>query len=98
MRLKALGLGARWIGESREDYRHSSSGGTFYGELRPISDKFETEALAVSGLSREQTLAFPEPEGGMWRFAAWLGRDGGYLTETSTSYWPCNGTGEILFF
>lgn len=35
---------------------------TFYGELRPISEKFVPEALAVSGFTREQTLAFPEPE------------------------------------
>lgn len=45
---------------------------TFYGELRPISDKFVPEALAVSGFSREQTLAFPEPEGVMRGFAVWL--------------------------
>jgi hypothetical protein len=32
---------------------------TFNGELRPISKKFVPEALAVSGFTREQTLAFP---------------------------------------
>lgn len=36
---------------------------TLYGELRPISEKFIPEALAVSGFTREQTLVFPEPEG-----------------------------------
>ncbi len=46
---------------------------TFYGQLRPISDRWIPEALAVSGFTREQTLAFPEPEGVMRQFAAWLG-------------------------
>lgn len=31
---------------------------TFYGQLRPISEKFIPEALAVSGFTREQTLQF----------------------------------------
>lgn len=45
---------------------------TFYGQLRPISEKFIPEALAVSGFTREQALAFPEPESVMRSFAAWL--------------------------
>lgn len=45
---------------------------SFYGQLRPISDKFIPEALAVSGFTREQTLEFPEPEGVMRSFAAWI--------------------------
>ncbi len=45
---------------------------TFYGQLRPISDKFIPQALAVSGFSREQTLAFEEPAQVMQRFADWL--------------------------
>lgn len=45
---------------------------TFYGQLRPISEKFVPEALAVSGFSREQTMAFPEPAGVMQSFADWL--------------------------
>jgi hypothetical protein len=32
---------------------------TFYSELRTISEKFESEALEVSGFTREQTLALP---------------------------------------
>jgi hypothetical protein len=46
---------------------------TFYGELRPISDRWEPEALEISGFTREQTLAFPAPEGVMRQLAAWLG-------------------------
>lgn len=45
---------------------------TFYGRLRPISDKFIPEALAVSGFSREETLAFPDPADTMKEFAKWL--------------------------
>ena len=45
---------------------------TFYGQLRPVSDKWIPEALAVSGFSREQTLAFDDPAVGMGAFARWV--------------------------
>lgn len=45
---------------------------TFYGQLRPISDRFLPEALAVSGFSREHALQFDPPETVMARFAEWL--------------------------
>ena len=45
---------------------------TFYGQLRPISEKWEPEALAVSGFTREATLAFDDPKLVMETFAAWL--------------------------
>ncbi len=45
---------------------------TFYGQLRPISERFIPQALAVSGFTREQTLQFPEPAGVMLSFAEWL--------------------------
>jgi len=44
----------------------------FYAELKPISDKFSPEALAVTGFSRELTLEFEEPEMVMLRFEQWL--------------------------
>jgi hypothetical protein len=44
----------------------------FSGKLRAISDKWVPEALAVSGFSREETMAFPEPGGAMVRFRDWL--------------------------
>jgi hypothetical protein len=50
---------------------------TFYGRLRPMSDRWIPEALAVSGFTREQTLAFPEPESTMRQFAGWLSEHGG---------------------
>lgn len=45
---------------------------TFYGRLRPISDRFVPEALAVSGHSREETLAFEEPVKVMADFGDWI--------------------------
>lgn len=48
----------------------------FYGRLRPVSEKWIPEALAVSGFTREQTLAFDEPQKVMADFAAWLAARG----------------------
>jgi hypothetical protein len=45
---------------------------TFYGKLRPISDKWIPEALEVSGFSREQTQAFDDPIQIMESFATWV--------------------------
>ncbi|MBO9731259.1 MAG: 3'-5' exoribonuclease [Chitinophaga sp.] len=45
---------------------------TFYGQLKPISDKFIPEALAVSGHSREATLQFEDPATVMRNFKNWI--------------------------
>lgn len=45
---------------------------TFYGQLRPISEKFVPEALAVSGYKREQTLSFDDPQKVMEDFGNWI--------------------------
>lgn len=45
---------------------------TFYAQLKPISDKWIPEALQISGFTREETLAFEEPQAVMERFAAWI--------------------------
>jgi hypothetical protein len=45
---------------------------TFYGQLKPISDKFIPEALDVSGFTREDTLAFNEPVQVMTDFKLWI--------------------------
>lgn len=50
-------------------------GRTYYGQLRPISDRFIPEALAVSGFTREQTMDFPEPQAVMAEFAAWVNKN-----------------------
>jgi len=44
----------------------------FYHRLKPISDKWVPDALAVSGFSREETMEFPEPKLAMELFATWI--------------------------
>ena len=45
---------------------------TFYGKLKPISEKWIPEALAVSGHSREETMDFDEPKLVMEKFSDWI--------------------------
>jgi len=45
---------------------------TFYGQLRPISERWIPDALGVSGFTREQVLEFPDAESVMRQFQAWL--------------------------
>ena len=45
---------------------------TFYGQLKPISEKYIPEALAVSGHSREETLSFDDPKVVMTKFQTWI--------------------------
>lgn len=45
---------------------------TFYGQTRPISDRFVPEALAVSGFTRDQHMAFDDPKAVMGKFGNWL--------------------------
>lgn len=48
---------------------------TFYAELKPVSDIYIPEALAISGFSREETLKFPDPRDAMQNFEIWLGQN-----------------------
>jgi hypothetical protein len=52
-----------------------SLGKTFYGKLRPVSEQWVPEALAVSGFSREDTLLFDDPREIMQAFARWIGSE-----------------------
>ncbi|HEY9258668.1 3'-5' exoribonuclease domain-containing protein [Chitinophaga sp.] len=45
---------------------------TFYGQLKPVSDKYIPEALAVSGHTREETLTFEDPATVMLNFKKWI--------------------------
>lgn len=45
---------------------------TFYGKLKPISDNYIPEALAVSGFDRGTTLGFPNPLLTMTEFNNWV--------------------------
>jgi hypothetical protein len=49
----------------------------FRAFLRPISENFVPEALAVGGYSRGQTLGFAEPAVAMRDFAEWVKTHGG---------------------
>jgi hypothetical protein len=44
----------------------------FYGKLRPISDRYDPEALKVSGHTREETLSFPLAIDTMNLFDQWI--------------------------
>lgn len=46
---------------------------SFYGRLKPISEKFDPAALAVSGFTRDETLSFDDPATVMRNFADWIG-------------------------
>jgi DNA polymerase III epsilon subunit-like protein len=48
---------------------------TFYGKLKPISEKWVPEALQVSGFSREETLTFEDPLEVMKRFERWINKE-----------------------
>lgn len=45
---------------------------TFYGMLKPISEQFIEQSLAVSGFSREDCESFEEPKQVMQQFETWL--------------------------
>ena len=45
---------------------------TFYGRLKPISENWIPDALAVSGFTRDETLGFDDPKQVMEQFAEWL--------------------------
>jgi hypothetical protein len=46
---------------------------TFRGRVRPISDLWLPEALAVSGVARSEHLGYDEPAEVMERFERWIG-------------------------
>lgn len=45
---------------------------TFYGRLKPISERWNPKALSVSGHSREETLLFDEPKEVMQNLRNWV--------------------------
>jgi hypothetical protein len=50
---------------------------TFYGKVKPISEKFDLGALQSFNTTREQHLTYDDPEKVMKQFAEWLQRVGG---------------------
>ncbi|WP_406006016.1 exonuclease [Streptomyces sp. NBC_00637] len=60
---------------------------TFYRELRPISDDFVPEALAVSGLDRERlTKEGLEPALALAQFGRWVGEVSGDAQPVMSGY------------
>lgn len=45
---------------------------TFYGKVKPVSEAWIPEALAVSGITREEHSSFDEPHTVMSEFELWL--------------------------
>ncbi|HNF55301.1 MAG TPA: 3'-5' exoribonuclease [Leptospiraceae bacterium] len=45
---------------------------TFYGKIKPISNQFIPDALAVSNVTREETLSYSEPIIVMKEFSDWI--------------------------
>ena len=45
---------------------------TFYKKLKPISERWDPEALKISGFSREETLKFDDPKRAMESFDKWI--------------------------
>lgn len=45
---------------------------TFHAKIKPISDKFEQEALNVTGYTREETLKGRDPQEVMIEFNRWI--------------------------
>ncbi len=44
----------------------------FHGKLKPISDQFIPDALAVSGFTREECMSFDNPKQVMEQFRGWV--------------------------
>lgn len=45
---------------------------SFYGQCKPISDIYKSGALKACGLTREETLEYPDPKETMLKFDSWL--------------------------
>jgi hypothetical protein len=62
---------------------------TFYGKTTPISVKFDPNALAISGFSREEHFTFDDPGLVFHQFAEWLDENSGGKRPTFISDNPC---------
>ena len=48
---------------------------TFYGKVKPVSETYDSEALAISGFDRNDHEGFDEPKLVMQLFADWLSQN-----------------------
>lgn len=64
---------------------------SFYGRVRPISDKYIPEAISVSGVTREEHLKFDDPVKVMANFNTWLLENAGgrpiFITDNLAFDW-----------
>jgi len=67
---------------------------TFYGQLKPISEKWIPDALKVSGFTREETLQFDDPAAVMGKFRDWIkenSKDRPMFVSDNNGYdWQCS--------
>ncbi len=69
---------------------------SFYMEFKPISDKFNPEAISISGLDRNQLIANgTDPTSAMQRFSDWLEKVSG--TDGSPVFVAFNATFDWMF-
>lgn len=45
---------------------------TFFAQLRPVTEKYDPSALTAIGLTRAETLLYPDPLDAMMNFRDWL--------------------------
>ena len=57
--------------------KHGIQKNVFYGETRPISEKWNPESLAISGFNREHHLSFSDPLNVMLKFEEWISTHSG---------------------
>jgi hypothetical protein len=67
---------------------------TFYGQLKPVSDIWIPEALAVSGFTREETMKFADPYDTMLSFELWLQKN---LPDKRPIFWSDNNGYDYSF-
>jgi hypothetical protein len=73
-----------------ERFERAENAPTFYRELKPISEKFEPEALQVNGLDRDRLILCGEnPEIVMQEAALWVRKITSYHTPVLVAYPLC---------
>jgi DNA polymerase III epsilon subunit-like protein len=82
----ALVLASRYDGAEFEVIEPDPAA-TFYAELKPISDRFEPEALAVHGLDRDAlAVDGKDPEAAMAEAAEWVAAHAGGARPVLVAY------------
>ena len=83
----AFGLAVAGARDGAAFRRADPAAQTFYRELRPISDSFDPEALAVSGLDRDRLLREgAEPRAALSDAASWVREVAGVARPVLVAY------------